>query len=153
MNNLGVWIDFVKFILIFVLVCVVSYNLLRLTKKLTFRWKDFTLSFDFYIETGKEPLSPEHWNVRKNSNELETLSLEDFKFFVVNQIYLQVPLSKNDLDNFEIIYRIYKKELPEESDIFEKYYQRSYKFNIKFEAITKMVSDYKKAEHDVRRIV
>lgn len=145
--------DFIKFGCIFifavVIVSIIIYNLLKLTKKFTLTYKDITISFDFYVDTKSESTDPKDWAIKKNNKELETLSLEDFKYFVIHMLYLQIPLSKNDLDNFEKIYKIYKDDLPEESTIFEKYYQRNYKFNIKFEEITKIVKSFKKTQKEV----
>lgn len=153
MINLGVCLDFAKFLCIYILIIVIIHSFLKklpdLIKKFTLKYKDISVSFDFYVDTKTESTDPNDWTIKKNSKELETLSLKDFKFFVINKLFLQVLLTKNDLDNFEKIYKIYEEELPDESTIFEKYYQRNYKFNIKFEEITKIVKSFKETNSEV----
>lgn len=137
---------FIEFSIIYITIIVLLIILKpwRNLKKLSI--KDFTLDFDFYIDT-KNSSKMTNWSV----NNVETnskLSLEDFIYFITNKVYQNVPLSLNDEDNFEELYIKYR-QFKNFENTAKIYYKRNYLFNIKFDYISKLVKEYKKVKKDV----
>lgn len=137
---------FIEFSIIYItiLVLLIIIKPWRNLKKLSI--KDFTLDFDFYIDT-KNSSKMTNWSV----NNVETdskLSLEDFIYFITNKVYQNVPLSLNDEDNFEELYIKYR-QFKNFENTAKIYYKRNYLFNIKFDYISKLVKEYKKVKKDV----
>lgn len=137
---------FIEFSIIYVtiIILLIIIKPWRNLKKLSI--KDFTLDFDFYIDT-KNSSKMTNWSV----NNVETnskLSLEDFIYFITNKVYQNVPLSLNDEDNFEELYIKYR-QFKNFENTAKIYYKRNYLFNIKFDYISKLVKEYKKVKKDV----
>lgn len=137
---------FIEFSIIYVtiIILLIIIKPWRNLKKLSI--KDFTLDFDFYIDT-KNSSKMTNWSV----NNVETnskLSLEDFIYFITNKVYQNVPLSLNDEDNFEELYIKYR-QFKNFENTAKVYYKRNYLFNIKFDYISKLVKEYKKVKKDV----
>lgn len=108
------------------------------------------MKFDFYIDTKEESKDPTQWTITKigSSSEPKDLSLEDFEYFVSNDIWKQIPISENDKENFKKIESLYKDNVNKDI-IMKKYWQRNYLFNIKFSQISKMVKSYKRTQREV----
>lgn len=121
-------------------------------KELTFTKDGVSVKFDFFIDTKDEPKDPTQWSVVKvgKDKEPKDLSLEDFKYFVVNNVWKQIPLSDNDRDNFTAMKSLYEGSVDNDL-IIKKYWQRNYLFNIKFSQISKMVKSYKATWEEVLR--
>lgn len=137
---------FIEFSIIYltIIVLLIIIKPWRNLKKLSI--KDFTLDFDFYIDT-RNSNKMTNWSI----NNVETdskLSLEDFIYFITNKVYQNVPLSLNDEDNFEELYIKYR-QFKNFENTAKIYYKRNYLFNIKFDYISKLVKEYKKVKKDV----
>lgn len=141
-----------EFLLIFVLACVVLGKSFKYMKEFAFGKDGISVKFDFYIDTKEEPKDPTQWSIMKigKDKEPKDLSLEDFKYFVINNIWKQIPLSDNDRNNFTAIKSLYEGAIDNDL-IIKKYWQRNYLFNIKFNQISKMVKSYKAIWEEVLR--
>lgn len=139
-------IGLIEFSVIFIAACILLIKCFHYVKELTIGKDGLSVKFDFYIDTKSEPTNPNEWTiikVGKHSNELTSLSLEDFKYFVMNNVWKQIPLSENDVENFCKIRELYEKSMCSDEGVFKKFWQRNYLFNIKFEQISKMVKEYR----------
>lgn len=141
-----------EFLLVFVLICILLCKSFRYVKEFTFGKDGISVKFDFYIDTKAEPKDPTQWSIIKvgKDKEPKDLSLEDFKYFVINNIWMQIPLSDNDRDNFKAIKSLYEGVIDNDI-VIKKYWQRNYLFNIKFNQISKMVKSYKITKEEVLR--
>lgn len=139
-----------EFLLIFSLICIILFKSFRYIKEFTFGKEGISVKFDFYIDTKEESKDPTQWTITKigSSSEPKDLSLEDFEYFVSNDIWKQIPISENDKENFKKIESLYKDNVNKDI-IMKKYWQRNYLFNIKFSQISKMVKSYKRTQREV----
>lgn len=134
-----------EFLLIFILACIIIFKIFKYLKTLTITKNGVTVKFDFYIDTKNEPDNPNEWSISKVGKKDTSLSLEDFTYFVQNNVWKQIPLSENDRENFTKM----KAMLTDDPSIVKKYWQRNYLFNIKFSLISRMVKEYKQTWSEV----
>lgn len=133
-----------EFLLIFILACIIIYKVFKYMKTLTITKNGVSVKFDFYIDTKNEPSNPKEWIASKVDGKT-SLSLDDFTYFVANDVWKQTPLSENDRENFAKM----KSLLTDDPTIVKKYWQRNYLFNIKFATISRMVKEYKQTWSEV----
>lgn len=139
-----------EFLCVFVLVCIVIRAAFKKLTAFTITKDGLTAKFDFYVDTKNEPTDPTKWEAASVSKK-QDCSLESFRYFVVNDIWKQIPLSKNDTDNFEMMQSAFGGSAKDE--VIEKYWQRNYLFNIKFADIDRLVREYKVTKEDVFRSI
>lgn len=138
-----------EFFLIFVLVCILLAKTFRYIRTMTFTKDGVSVKFDFYIDTKNEPANPNEWKVIDVDNINNTLSLDDFKYFVTNNVWKQIPISENDRNNFRKINELLSSNTLGTDEIVRKYWQRNYLFNIKFSMISRLVKEYKQTWREV----
>lgn len=144
-------LDFVEFLLVFSFAVVAVFRLLPYLRKLSLGRSGLQAEFDFVVKTN-DIEDKERWPEDKPAQlkKLDTLSLEDFKYFVQNKLYEQIPLSRNDLQNFDALYLIYAQHYKDRFDVAaENYYNHNYMFNVKFVLISEIVQEFKKTKKDV----
>lgn len=132
-------------ILLYTASIVALVKIAPLLRKLHFKKSGFEVDIDFVVddETTRNRFK---WRGVSEATEKSSLKFEDFVFFIRKKLYLQVPLSENDLANFKHLDKVSdEKFLP----VARSFYSRSYVFNVKFEHLSKLVEDYKRTENEV----